>query len=120
MLEKYEGIISKKWDMIKRSKVKIQFTVTNFYIINPKWIDSYDFTLVLRKDFVQTEKKSLSKKANVAANVAALPRAKSKRSQGLRDKLRLLLCTQYLVPANVCFHLMKGWSFRTVIPVMRI
>lgn len=30
MLEEYEGIISNKWDMIKRARVKIQLVLTDF------------------------------------------------------------------------------------------
>lgn len=64
--------------------------------------------LVLRKDFVQTDKIiSEPKEAKVAA-ATETPRAKQKRSQGLRGKFRLVLCIQHLVPANVCFNLMKG------------
>lgn len=59
------------------------------------------------------------KKAKVAATTE-MPRAKQKRSQGLRGKLRLLLCIQYLVPANVCFSFMKGWSSRTGVPILGI
>lgn len=64
--------------------------------------------LVVSKNFVQTEKIiSELKEAKVAATTET-PRAKQKRSQGLRGKLRLVLYTQYLVPANVCFNLIKG------------
>lgn len=59
------------------------------------------------------------KKAKVAATIET-PRAKQKRSQGLRGKLRLLLCIQYLIPANVCFNLMKEWSSRAVVPMLGI
>lgn len=64
--------------------------------------------LVVSKNFVQTEKIiSELKEAKVAATTET-PRAKQKRSQGLRGKLRLVLYIQYLVPANVCFNLIKG------------